>query len=111
MANKQPKPKLNNALMQTTGAYIPLYDITPVDVSQNVWKGRPILPVAGGDTTILPSSSIHEAEWIFFTREYDFERNDWDPEWHSIAAHYSLYVGRSPRFSYDSEKPGPAPCG
>jgi len=75
-------PSLNQARMQSFGAYRAFYDIQPVDEEKKIWRGRPIIEASvqqkfGGTPEALQTG------WVFFTREYD-DRNDWDRLYHEF---------------------------
>lgn len=71
------KPQLNGASLIGLGNYRLLYEIEAVDVEHKLWRGRPI-PTGNEKkhSSILNDGDEHH--WIYFHRNYDFERNDWD---------------------------------
>jgi len=61
--------KLNNARIQTFGAYIPVYDVEEVNRKKGIWRGKRIV-----------EPEMREEEWpfVYFSRLYDPETNDLD---------------------------------
>lgn len=59
----------NNARIKTLGAYWPVKDIEPVDKEQKVWKGKRINEIG------LPEGVL---DWVFFSRDYKPEVNEYD---------------------------------
>jgi len=61
--------KLNNARIQTLGAYIAIYDIECVDTKQQIYRGKRV---------VEPEQRDQVWPWYYFHRNYLPEINDFD---------------------------------
>ena len=83
--------ELNNARMQTLGAYIPIYDIEAVDIKKGIYRGKRV---------IEPEQREQDWPWYYFHRNYYPDINDFDkiyPEYELSEALFDVKVTLVPK--------------
>ena len=77
MSNDQ---TLNNARITGTKNYRVLHSIELVEGT--IWKGKIIQQMISDPRGARAQELAATRDWVFFSREYDKEKNDWDNVYH-----------------------------
>lgn len=94
----------NNARLRCFGNYMPVRDIEIVDAKQKIWKGIRVIEVGTPEGVM---------EWVFFSRNYRPDVNDYDniaPELHItdndiMGFEFWLVQKEKILFGYDPHSP------
>lgn len=75
---------MNNARLRCLGAFLPVHSIEVVDAKQKIWKGVPIMQFGQRD---------EPAPFVFFSREYLPDINDFDKVYHEFEIKSETVLG------------------